>query len=100
HAGSLIDVVALPRDERDLLDDLDEEARQLDLLAAAGPRLLIGDLDRMVEVPRVVREDLAVDAIFERRDDIAAIRVVLRIGGEREQHVERDPDRESADLHI
>ena len=45
-------------------------------------------------VSGIVRHDLASDAILERRDDLAARRVVLGIRGEAEQHVERQAHRD------
>ncbi len=42
-----------------------------------------------------MRADFAADAILERRDDLAAGRVVFRIGGEDEQQIERQPDRDN-----
>ena len=44
---------------------------------------------------RIVRHDLAADAILERRDDLAARRVVLGVRREAELHVERKADRDS-----
>ena len=47
-----------------------------------------------------MRADLAADAVFERRDDLAARRVVFRVGGEDEQQVERQADRVALNLHV
>ena len=55
-----------------------------------------GDL----HVVGVVREDLRGDPVLQRRDDVAAVRVVLRVRGEDEQDVEGDADREAADLQV
>ena len=44
--------------------------------------------------------DLAADAVFERRDDLAAGGVILRVGGEHQHQVERQPDRVALNLHI
>ncbi len=51
-------------------------------------------------VQRIVRADLAADAVFQRRDDLAARRVVFRIGGEHQHHVERQADRIAFDLDV
>ncbi len=61
----------------------------------------------------VVGADLRADAVLERRDDLAARRVVLRIGAEDQHDIERQPhgvafdldvaflkDIEEADLHL
>jgi hypothetical protein len=47
-----------------------------------------------------VRADLRPDAVLERRDDLAARRVVLGVGGERHQDVERQPHRVAFDLDV
>ncbi len=44
--------------------------------------------------------NLGADAVFERRDDFAARRVVFGIGREDQQHVERQPDRVTLNLHV
>ena len=67
---------------------------------AVDPRLLRRDLRGRLHVVGVVREDLRGDPVLQRRDDVAAVGVVLRVGGEHEQDVERDPDREAPDLQV
>ena len=47
-----------------------------------------------------MRADLRADAVLQRRDDLAARRVVLGVGAEHQQHVERQPDRVAFDLHV
>ena len=49
---------------------------------------------------RIVRADLRADAILQRRDDLAARGVVLGVGAEDQQHVERQPDRIALDLDV
>ena len=49
---------------------------------------------------RIVRADLRADAIFQRRDDLAARRVVLRVRAEHQQDVEPEPHRVSFDLDV
>ena len=44
--------------------------------------------------------DLGAEAVLERRDDPAAARVVLRVGGRDHEQVERQADREAADLDV
>ncbi len=91
HARALVDLAVTPRLERHLLDDLAHVRRNraLEPVAALLPRFLLGDRHRVGPALRIVRANLGADAILERRDDLAARRVVLGIGGEDEQHVER-----------
>ena len=44
--------------------------------------------------------DLRAEAVLERRDDAAPVGVVLGIGRGDEQHVERQADLVSPDLHV
>ena len=67
---------------------------------AVGPGLLVRDRGGDLRVVRVVREDLRGDAVPQRRDDVAAVRVVLGVRREHDQDVERDADREAADLEV
>jgi hypothetical protein len=48
---------------------------------------MIPDLDR--EILRVVRADLRAEAVLERRDDAATVRVVLGVRGRDDEEVER-----------
>src|SRR5690606_40328874 len=61
-----------------------------------GPGLLRRDGHGFVARARIMRADLGTDAVLERRDDLAAGRVVLGIGAEDEQDVE---DRKSTRLN-
>ena len=47
-----------------------------------------------------MRANFAADAVLERRDDLAARRVILGIGGEDEQHVERQANRVALNLDV
>ena len=47
-----------------------------------------------------MRADLAAEPVLQRRDDAAAVRVVLGVGGGEEHHVERQADLVAADLHV
>ena len=47
-----------------------------------------------------MRADLAADAVLERRDDLAAGRVVLRVRGEDHADVDRQPHRVALDLDV
>jgi hypothetical protein len=48
----------------------------------------------------VVGADLAADAVFERRDDLAARGVVLGVGGEDDGDVELEADGVALNLHV
>ena len=50
--------------------------------------------------PRVVRADLRAEAVLERRDDAAAVRVVLRVRRGDHEQVERQADLVAADLDV
>ncbi len=45
-------------------------------------------------------QNLGINAILERRYQVAAVRVVFRVGREDDHQVERDPDVEASDLDI
>ena len=47
-----------------------------------------------------MRADLRAEPVLERRDDAAAVRVVLGVGRRDEQDVEREADLVAADLHV
>ena len=99
-AGGLVDQVALPRHEGDLLDQQADLLRDHHAVAALGPCLLAGDLGGDRGLRRVVGEDLGRDPVLERRDDRAPVGVVLRVGGEDHQQVERDAHGEAPDLEV
>ena len=54
----------------------------------------------VVDVERVVRADLGAEAVLQRRDDAAAVRVVLGVGRRDQHHVERQADLVAADLDV
>ena len=62
--------------------------------------LLLHDGDLVLDGPRVVRADLRAEAVLERRDDAAAVGVVLRVGAGDHVEVERQPDLVAADLDV
>ena len=101
YAAALVDFLVFARGEGDLLDDLahilrEFRGRQL----ALGPGLLRGDGDAFFERFRIVRANLGADAVFERRDDFAARRVVLGIGAEDQGDIELQPHRIALNLHV
>ncbi len=68
--------------------------------AARDPRFLRRDLDGVGAAAHVVRADLGADAILERRDDLAARRVVFGVRGEDDHHVERQAHRVALNLDV
>src|SRR3954463_7842041 len=67
---------------------------------ALRPRLLLGDGDSLFHCRRIMRANLRADAVFQRRYDLAACRVVLRIGTKNERDVERQAYGVTFDLNI
>ncbi len=49
---------------------------------------------------RVVGANLRADAVLERRDDFAARRVILRVRGKDQHHVERQTHWVTLNLHV
>ena len=49
---------------------------------------------------RIVRHDLGADSIFQRRDDLAARRVVFRVCRKHQHHVQRQTHRITLNLHV
>ena len=47
-----------------------------------------------------MRANFGADAVFQRRDDFSARRVILRVRGEDQQHVQRQPHRIALNLHV
>ena len=58
------------------------------------------DPQLVLELERVVGADLRAEPVLQRRDDPAAVGVVLRVGRGEQQHVERQPQRVAADLDV
>ncbi len=63
-------------------------------------RLLPDHGDLVVELDRVVGADLGAEPVLERRDDPAAVGVVLGVGAGHHEHVERQPQHVAADLDV
>src|SRR5258706_3007364 len=91
HARGLVDLVRFARLERQVAENLLDELRHLDLVAplAHGGGLLLHDRHLVLDVLRIVRADLDVEAVFQRRDDPAAAGIVLGGGARHDHHVER-----------
>ena len=72
-------------------------------VAVTGPgdvRLLVQQPDLVGELERVVGAHLGAEAVLERRDDPAAVGVVLGVGAGHEQQVQRQPHAVAADLDV
>ena len=54
----------------------------------------------VVELGRVVGADLGAEPVLQRRDDPAAVGVVLGVGAGHHEHVERQPQHVAADLDV
>ncbi len=61
----------------------------------AQPGFLLGDADAFFQRAGIVRANLRANAVFERRNDLAARRVVFRVGGEDQRDIERQPQADS-----
>ena len=64
------------------------------------PGLLRRDRNAFLDGRGIVRANFRSHAIFQRGDDLAARRVILRIRTEHQRNIERQPDRISLNLHI
>ena len=69
-------------------------------ISRCDPGFLRGDRNAFFDRRRIVRANLRSDAVFQRRDDLAARRVVLGIRAEDDRHIERQPDRIALNLHV
>ena len=78
----------------------DRSGRPCAAVVPPGPRLLRRDGQRVLPRARVVGADLRPDPVLERGDDLAARRVVLRIGAEHQQHVQPQPHGIALDLDV
>ena len=67
---------------------------------ATDPGFLARNLDCRLNLRRVVSRDLGADAVFQRRNDLSARRVVFRVGGKDQHHIQRQPDRITLNLHV
>ncbi len=69
-------------------------------LVGINVRFLLCDLLSYFQRLGVVRDNLTVDAVFQWRNNTAAIGVVLRIGRKNKLDFQRQPQLESTDLNI
>ena len=102
HPAALVDVRARPRQLADRADHLGEVVRHLhvDAVDGARPSLLAHDVHLRGHVERVVGADLAAEAVLQRRDDAAAVGVVLGVRRGHQQDVEGQADLVAAHLDV
>ncbi len=70
------------------------------MTVALGPRLLRRDGDAFLDGRRIMRTNLRADAVLQRRNDFAARRVVLWIGGENQRDIQPQAHRVALNLHV
>src|SRR6267142_178625 len=101
-AGTAVHTFVFARLEGNFFDDLAQVMRDFDLFAgvAGNPGFLGSDGHAFFNGGRVMRANFGADAVFERRNDFAAGGVVLGIGGEDEEHVERKAERIALNLDV
>ena len=79
------------REEGNALDYFADVFRHMQFQAiAARPGFLFRDADTFFQRAGIVRANLCADAVFQRGDDFSSRGVILGIGGEDEEHVERE----------
>ena len=102
YAGGLVDELAAPGLEGDLLHCFAQKGRHVDPHASGplGPGLLVGDGHGVFAVDGVVGQNLRIDPVLERGDDGPAVGIVFRIRREDDHHVQGDPHREPPDLDV
>ena len=101
HAGALVDLLVFAGGEGDALDHFLHILRHVQFVSVAlRPGFLGRDGHAFFDRGRIVGANFRSDAVFQRRDDLAARRVVLRVGAEHQRNVERQADGISLNLNI
>src|SRR5262249_2865251 len=67
---------------------------------AIEPGLLLSDGDTLIERGGIVSADFAADAVFQRRDDLAAGSIVFGVCGEDQREIKWKANGVAFDLHI
>ena len=96
HPRALVDRPRLAQ----VAGETGEDLHQVDGHFGGEVGLLVDDAHLGVELQRVMRADLGAEAVLQRRDDAAAVRVVLRVGAGHDEHIQRQPQRVAADLDV
>ncbi len=101
HATSFVDLFVIARRKRDPLDHFLHIFRNMQPRAIAlNPGFLRGDRDAFFHRRRIVGANLRPDTVLQRRNDLAARGVVLRVRTEHNRDIERQADRISLNLHV
>src|SRR5712664_4189544 len=101
-AGAAVHALVFARLEGDFFHDLAKIVGHVDFLAgiAAHPGFLRGDGHSFFEAGGIVRANLCADAVFQRSDDFSARGVILGIGSEDKEHVEREAQGIALNLNV
>ena len=96
HAGALVDRGRLPQ----LVGEMGQHLEQMitDLGHQLG--LLAEQCDLLVQLDQIVGADLRAEPVLQRRDDPTAVGVVLRVCRGDQEHIQRQPQRVTADLDV
>src|SRR5208283_2198154 len=109
HTRALVDLLVVARRKRYALDHFLHILRNMQtgavtvipaFVISIEPGLLHGNRDPFFHRRWIMRANLRPDAILQRRNDLAACGVVLRIRAEYDRHVQRQPNRISLNLHV
>ena len=95
-ARALVDGIRFAKVAREAREDLEEVRGNL----GDEVGFLADDGDLLVDRLGVVRADLGAEAVLQRRDDAAAVRVVLGVGGGDDEHVEVEAQHVAPDLDV
>ena len=100
----LVDALIVARFKSDLFDDFANKVRESSTRSfesiALNPGFLTCDLNRSLQLRRIVRHDFGADAILQRRDDFSARRVVFGVGRKDQHHIQRQTHRVTLNLHV
>src|SRR5579884_170271 len=101
-AGTLADIAAATRQLCKFGNDFLHELRinHIQLIRWKGCAFGLHDLHFVFYRARIVRANLGADAVFERRDNAAAIGVVFRVGAGDHIDIQRQANLVAANLHI
>src|ERR1700691_6729241 len=92
-SGTLIDLLVVACGEGDALDDFADIFRNLEalgimLILSIEPGFLGGDRNAFFDCRRIMGANFRSDAIFQRRNDLAARGVVLGVRAEDDSYIE------------
>src|SRR5690242_17344997 len=70
------------------------------MTVALSPSLLLCDSNAFIKCSSVVRANLRANAVFERRDNLSAGRIVFWICTKHKGHIQVQSDRVTLNLHV